>query len=75
MDRANREEVLVLFEHYLCGLYDGLHCVSHFEFHLIRAALCNHALNQVTTNADDNVGHYTTELNLFNLSNEFVACR
>jgi len=64
---------LILFQHYFGGFDYGRNLVSHFQFHLIRAAFGYHAFNQILTNAHDNMGHNTAELKFYDFSCKTVS--
>ena len=63
----------ILFQHHFGGFDYGRNHVSHFQFHLIRAALGNNAFNQILTYTDDNMGHNVTELKFYDLSYKTIS--
>jgi len=65
---------LILFQHYFGGLNNRFHRVTDLKFHLVRAASSDYAFNYVASHANDNMGHDSAQLNLFDFSCEFVAC-
>jgi hypothetical protein len=63
---------LVLLQHDFGGLDHRGNCVTHLQFHFIRAALRDYAFDQILARADDNVSHDAAELNFYNFTLETV---
>jgi hypothetical protein len=60
-------------EHYFCGLDYSHDCVADFERHLFCASAGYHAFDEIVSNLDDNMSHYSTELKFRYLAFKPVA--
>lgn len=66
---------LIFFEHYFRGFDYGGHRVTDFQFHFVRAALGNHAFDEIIADADDDVRHYAAEFQFLDFSGQFITSR
>src|SRR5215831_3443886 len=65
---------LFLLEHDFGGLDNGCHYVTDFEIHLFCASASDHAFNEIVSNLNDNVSHYSTELKFRYFTRQRIAC-
>ena len=63
----------VLLNHHFGRLHDGCRRVALLKLQLIGAATGNDALDEVVANANDDVRHYVSQDDLFDLTAQFVS--
>ena len=67
------EKGSILLNHHLGGFDDSGDAVALFQFEFVSTATCDNTLDKTVSDPNDNMSHDIAELNLLNLSAQFVS--